>query len=307
MLDRLKELVFCLDTLDQKNIKCPKLIGIAAEDSKLRVSKIKDHLSRYTSLRGPSAGIVGAKERIKWACGSGHAELLELLRKQNDDLCVVYSCFTSRLMLDVHEKISNLRQSEPSFISTTQPSETVSEDRGNTWKQGLNGLEEIIMTEDTFHTSGEYLVAYIDALKMQGVDRHLSSPQLELVSPTGTEALSALGATSSAQISLESDADVSLHQSQETDLNVLSTRTFSPTGILRNLGSSGLTLDMGYSRSSTPYLPKAVPISRNMSIATQDSTRDGSILPRQPKKRRVSGISIPDIINKLGSSSRSIS
>ena len=94
MLDRLKELVFCLDTLNQKNIKCPKLIGIAAEDSKLRVSKIKDHLSRYTSLRGPSAGIVGAKERIKWACGSGHAELLELLRKQNDDLCVVYSCFT---------------------------------------------------------------------------------------------------------------------------------------------------------------------------------------------------------------------
>ena len=218
-----------------------------------------------------------------------------------------YANVDSRLMLDVHEKISNLRQSEPSFISTTQPSETVSEDRGNTWKQGLNGLEEIIMTEDTFHTSGEYLVAYIDALKMQGVDRHLSSPQLELVSPTGTEALSALGATSSAQISLESDADVSLHQSQETDLNVLSTRTFSPTGILRNLGSSGLTLDMGYSRSSTPYLPKAVPISRNMSIATQDSTRDGSILPRQPKKRRVSGISIPDIINKLGSSSRSIS
>ncbi|MCJ1434053.1 hypothetical protein MMC27_003419 [Xylographa pallens] len=203
--------------------------------------------------------------------------------------------------------ISHQRQSEPLLIIPTQPSETVSEDDDETWKQGLIGPEEDLITEDTFHANGGDLVAYINALMMQRVDRHESSPQLELVSPTGTEELSALGATPSAQIVLESDADVSLHQSQENDLNVLATRTFSPTGILRNLGSSGLTLDMGYSLSSTPYLPKAVPISRNMSIAIQDSTRDGSILPRQPKKRRVSGISIPDIINKLGSSSLSIS
>ncbi|MCJ1381086.1 hypothetical protein MMC17_004195 [Xylographa soralifera] len=324
MLVRLEEVVFCLDTLHQKNIKCPNLIGTTADDCKLRVSRIKDHLSRYTSLGNSSAGLVGAKERIKWACGNAHGELLELLKKQNDDLWAVYFCFMSRMMLDVHEQISILRQSQSSSTITTQPSETVSEDEGDIWKQRLVGPEEDLMTEATFHAKRECLVAYINALKMEEVNRQLSSPPLELAGPgavdtfpsikpvqtcgtisTGIEELSAHGASLSAPFTLESDVEVSLNQSRENDLTVLATRVFFPKELLRNLGWSGPTLNGGYSPSSTPYLPKAFPISRNMSIAI-----DGSILPRQPKKRRMSGISIlfiPEILNQLGSSSLSIS